>query len=249
MLATFTPDVLTPFSFEEAREAMEAALFDALRAKPAPPVIGLALAKTALETGRWKKIHCFNWGNVKAGEKYVGQYTSFLLNEVENGKTVWYAPEGKLVAGPGSPVVGDRWPVPPGHPQTRMRAFANRFDGAFSYVDFVSTGRYANAWRRLLLGDAFGYVHELKAAGYFTADEAIYAKAVVALQREMTDSVVKGRAKVVPVDVDERAFSVAEACASFERSLASIAEMVREERDANLSGNDTDRAPPPESEA
>ena len=31
-------------------------------------VVALALAKTALETGRWTAIWCDNWGNVKAGD-------------------------------------------------------------------------------------------------------------------------------------------------------------------------------------
>ncbi|HTJ17859.1 MAG TPA: hypothetical protein VL494_13860 [Steroidobacteraceae bacterium] len=188
MLATYTAPKKTPFGFGEASDAMRAALRDKLGKDPTREVLALALAKTALETGRWQSIWNANWGNVKAGEQYVGQYTCILLNEVlhRDGKdvVVWFAPEGELVGGPGSAIKGVRVAVPSGHPQTRMRAYANRFDGAFSYVDFVGGGHYAAAWQRLLAGDAAGYVHALKLAGYFTADEATYARTVVSLHKE-----------------------------------------------------------------
>ena len=72
MLAVFTPDVLTPISFALAAEAMKAALHGELDAAPTESTLALALAKTALETGRWQKIHCHNWGNIKASPKYEG---------------------------------------------------------------------------------------------------------------------------------------------------------------------------------
>lgn len=149
--------------------------------------LALALAKTALETGRWTQIWNANWGNVKASDGHVGMFTCITLNEVLPGRgTVWFAPEGELTAAPsrGGKLVGTPIPVPDGHPQTRMRAHANEFDGVDCYVDFVANGRYAEAWKMLLAGDAAGYVHQLKARGYFTADEATYAKGVISLQRE-----------------------------------------------------------------
>lgn len=183
MIATWVPDRLTPMTFEQAAEAMRAALRDKLSDDPPREVLALALAKSALETGRWRAIHCWNWGNQKAGEKYVGNYCCFELNEVLNGKVVWFGPRGRLDRKGGS-VVAEPFDDPPGHPQTRMRAYANRFDGAFSYVDFVAGGRYAAAWQRLLAGDAVGFVAALKKAGYMTADEAPYRNAVVSLQKE-----------------------------------------------------------------
>lgn len=181
MIATFIEDTLTPFSFEEADEAMTAALPKGSRVE----VRALALAKTALETGRWKKIHCSNWGNIKAGDTYVGMFTAFACGEELKEGSCWFEPDGtikNLTHGTTTkPVAYD---VPPGHPMTRFRAYANRFDGAFEYVDFVAGGHYAQAWLALLAGDAVGYVHQLKAKGYFTAAEGPYVAAVVAMQRE-----------------------------------------------------------------
>ncbi len=165
---------------------------------PAETVLALALAKSALETGRWTSIWNSNWGNVKASETYEGMYTCITLNELlkRQGKVVavWFAPEGELSGNPakGGRLIGKPLDIPPGHPQTRMRAFANNWDGVDQYVEFVA-GKYPNAWQALLTGSAEAYVRELKKAGYFTAVEAVYLRGVVALQREMI-----GRLQGVP---------------------------------------------------
>lgn len=183
MLATYVHARLTPLSFEEAQTALASALRQQIGKWPSREALALALAKTALETGRWKAIWNYNFGNVKAGEKYAGSYFCIELNEVLSGKVVWFSPRGRLDR-KGGTVVAEPFEDPPGHPQTRMRAYPNAFEGAEAYVKFVAGGRYAAAWQLLLAGDAAGYVHALKVAGYFTADEATYAKGVVSLQRE-----------------------------------------------------------------
>jgi len=190
MQAVYTPSQKTPFSFDTAVECMKWALKAQLNADPSEATLALALAKTALETGRWNAIWNYNWGNVKAGEQYNGQYTCIVLNECLNrgGKivTVWFAPEGELSAAPsyGGKLIAAPLAVPEGHPQTRMRAFANEYDGVDQYVGFVNSGHYAKAWQALLTGNAMSYVHELKVAGYFTAPESDYVKGVAALQHE-----------------------------------------------------------------
>lgn len=191
MLATYTPPKLTRLSFEEAASAMRTALTELLGKDPEVAVLALALGKTALETGRWSAMWCANWGNIKCSDKWAGLYTCIVLNEVLPGRgVVWFDPRGELT---GNPAKGGRLAgfladagrtVPPGHPQTRMRAFETPADGALDYCRFVAGGRYAGAWRLLLEGDATGYVHALKQAGYFTADETTYARGVSSLQRE-----------------------------------------------------------------
>jgi len=188
MLATFVDAQKTPYTFEAAMEALKWAMND-----PAIPVLALGAAKCALETARWETIWNHNWGNVKAAADYEGMFTCIVLNERLLNKTtgkmeyVWFAPEGRLTASPklGGKLVGKPLPVPPGHAQTRMRAFANRFDGADQYVRFVAE-KYPTSWRALLTGDPYAYVHALKAGGYFTAEEGPYATGVASLQREFT---------------------------------------------------------------
>lgn len=184
MTAVYVEDQLTPMSFEDAAEAMTAALTDQLKAPPSDEVKALALAKTALETARWQSIHLSNWGNVKAGTAYVGMYTAFACNEVLGGQVVWFSPRGRLDKKGGS-VVAEAFDGEPWHPQTRFRAYANRFDGAYQYVELIATGRYQAAWARLLAGDPAGFVHALKLAGYFTADESLYLAGVLGLYKEM----------------------------------------------------------------
>lgn len=185
MIATFTPDVLTPLTFEQAAGAMRAALSSTMTARPSDPVLALALAKNAFETARWKSMHCWNMGNVKAGDSYVGMFTCFACGENLNDGVHWFEPDGtdkNLTKGTVSRPVA--FTVPPGHPQTRFRAYANEFDGAYSYVDFVASSHYAAAWQALLTGDARAFVHQLKAAHYFTGPEEAYALGVISMQRE-----------------------------------------------------------------
>jgi hypothetical protein len=206
MKATYIEPFRTPIPFAQARDCMRWALKSQLDGMaPKDEVLALALAKTALETGRWTQIWCDNWGNVKAADSYVGMYTCITLNEVirrKNGQNmvVWFAPEGELTGAHGQ-LIASPIAVPQGHPQTRMRAFANAFDGVDSYVDFVANGRYVEAWKRLLAGDAVGYVHCLKAKGYFTADEAVYCKGVASLQREYLAR-LRSEAPPERVDID-----------------------------------------------
>ena len=185
MLATYTPARLTPLPFEQAAPALKWSLATTIGKSPSPEVLALALAKTALETGRWQKIWLWNYGNLKAGETFAGQYQCFSCGENLADGEHWFEPDGTdrnkrtgVVSGAGT------FALPPGHPQTRFRAYANEYDGAEAYVEFVAGGRYAQAWLRLLAGDAAGYVHALKLASYFTAPEAPYAAGVISLQRE-----------------------------------------------------------------
>ncbi len=175
--AVYVAPFKTPLTFAEAAKAMRQGILVATGEHPSNAALALALAKTALETGRWQSMWNNNWGNVKAGAEYYGMYTCITLNEVLNGRTVWFAPEGELVRKDG-PLKYAPLAVPPGHVQTRMRAYANAYDGAQQYVDFVANRRNRAAWQRLLAGDPAGYVHALKVKGYFTADEATYRRGV-----------------------------------------------------------------------
>jgi len=203
MLATYTDPIETVISFDEAALIMRWALGEQLGHAPPDGTLALALAKVWLETGRGKHCWNHNWGNVKAAPSYIGQFTCITLNEVLGGKVVWFAPEGELTAAPskGGKLKGAPIAVPDGHPQTRMRAHPNHYDGADCYVDFVANGRYRAAWQELLVGHAESYVHALKVACYFTADEGAYRRGVVALRDELLCR-IRGLEKPKPVDLE-----------------------------------------------
>jgi len=185
MLATYVETKRTHCTREEMAKAMHWAL-----GGRNVTVVGLGMAQWALETGRGASMYNWGVGNIKASTTYDGMYCSRLCNEVIGGKLVWFAPEGQL-SGKGGQVVGQRYEVPPGHPQTHFRAYPNLFVGTEDYVEFLKRPRFAKAFTAMLSGNAGSFVGELKRAGYFTAAEEPYRKAVASLQREFV-SVLQG---------------------------------------------------------
>jgi hypothetical protein len=183
MLARYVKWEKTPYSFETAARAMHSALTRKLGWGPARPVLALALARTALETERWQALVHHNWGNTKAGAGYEGTYCTYASCEALERGLTWFIPEGELDKKDGS-VVGKVWLVPPGHPHTRFRAYADPLDGAFAYVDLASCEQNRDTWEALLLGDALGLVEALIARRYFTRNVLRYARPLVGLQEE-----------------------------------------------------------------
>ena len=249
MLATYVPPIKTELSFDEATRAMVNALAVQLGQTPEVNVLALALAKTALETGRWRSMWCSNWGNIKAGARHEGLYTCITLNEVLGQRVVWFAPEGELNR-KGGDVIGTRHEVPPGHPQTRMRAYQDPFYGALEYIDFVATGRYRDAWAELLQGDALAYVHALKLKGYFTADEAKYGRAVLSLQREFIAKLEDRPAPEMQTPEPEEIHSLiaaqpfnADEVRALTRALDDARNLTRQSRDAQMAIDPTDDPP------
>lgn len=171
MIAVYVDPVKTPMSLTEAASALRTALSAGRSELVRDDVLCLGLAKSALETGRWRSMWNWNWGNVKAGAKYAGMYTCIRLNEVIDGKLVWFDPDTGGNA------------VPPGHPQTRMRAYANRYDGAYEYVAAL-VRHFPRSYEMLFGADPAAFVRTLKVERYFTAAEGPYMSAVAKLQHE-----------------------------------------------------------------
>lgn len=164
MKATLVSDKLTPYTPQEAGLALRSAYETVCGRTPSNACLALLMAQSALETGRWKKIHCHNWGNVKAGPEYTGKYCQFRCNEVINGKIEWFDPP---------------------HPQTNFRAFDSAESGAIDHIRFLSQRkRYAKAWEVAQTGMPLAFVDALKSAGYFTADPAPYRSGVASLWNE-----------------------------------------------------------------
>ncbi len=187
MIAVYVDPVKTVMSLSEAASALRTALSAGRSDLVRDDVLCLALAKSALETGRWKSMWNWNWGNVKAGPQYAGMFTCIRLNEVLDGKLVWFDPDSEGHA------------VPPGHPQTRMRAYANRYDGAYEYVDAL-VRHFPRSYEMLFGADPAAFVRTLKAERYFTAAEGPYMSAVSKLQHEFLRT-LRG-AEVEETDLD-----------------------------------------------
>jgi len=117
-------------------------------------------AQSALETARWTSMWCWNFGNIR-GSGDAG-WTSFQAGEIIDGKSVT---------------------LPPGV-DNKFAAYSDRLAGARGFVSFLCTAshppapnRFQGAIDAALRGDLAGYVHGLKAGGYFTAEEGTYFRA------------------------------------------------------------------------
>lgn len=168
---------------------------------PSPLAVAVLYAHSALENGNWSSCWNNNPANIKAGEKYDGFYTCIRLNELIDGVYVWFSPAGE--ERPKGNVIKTH-DVPPGHPQTRMRAYATLTQGIEDKIRFLSTPRWRPALDLALKGDPSGYVRAIKALGYFTARLEPYERAVVSLTAKYLPVAKGAAAEPAPLAEDSQ---------------------------------------------
>lgn len=155
-------DQLTPISPGALYTALQDVWSAVVGGSPTRAALLVLLAQVAEETG-WRSCHAWNLGNVKHVPGDGHDYVQFRCNEIINGKEVWFDPP---------------------HPATSFRWFATLEDGCVDYLGILHK-HFAPAWPAVLAGDPTAFVHALKVAGYFTADEALYRASVVALDAQL----------------------------------------------------------------
>ncbi len=96
-------------------------------------------------------------GNAKHVAGDGRDYCMIRLNEVVNGKVVWFDPP---------------------HPATWMRAFDSLTAGVRDYLGLMR-GQFGYAWPSVEAGDVDSFCHALKARGYFTDDLNHYTSNVL----------------------------------------------------------------------
>lgn len=151
--------------------------FDDMGLRPTVPFVSVLVAHGALECGNFKEgLWNNNTGNIKTGSKWTGSYTCILLNEREkrNGKwqDIWYSPEGELTSRRGV-LVRPAVAVPPGDPQTRMRAFATLDDALEDKLKFLLQKDWRHCLEPAKQGATSAYVRAIRAKNYFTASAEI----------------------------------------------------------------------------
>lgn len=161
------PAKKTPLTEKEAAIALNNAWKDIFGEYPKRATLGLLWAQCALETGRWRHMWGYNFGNVKANNRYNGYCQYYRCSELlkVNGrlKEVWFEPK---------------------HHQTRFRAYRNAVDGAKDYVRFLLKNRYKESLHELIEGNVENYTRMLKKNGYFTASLNLYLKGMTRLNAE-----------------------------------------------------------------
>ena len=119
-------------------------------------MLGCAWAQVALEHARGGAIFNHNFGNIMAGSKWPGDVYVLRVQE-QTSPDVWEFFDA------------------------RFRSHASPLDGALDYWRLLNAPRFAGAWAAMERGEPAAVAHELKAHGYYTADEARYARALAAL--------------------------------------------------------------------
>jgi len=149
---------LTPLSQHEAARALGEAYNRVAGALPTTRVLALLLAQTAFETGRWQKIHNFNFGNAKADVSYP-LVTQFRCSEVEQGVEHFFDPPD---------------------PHCNFRAYTNAADGAADYIKVLQSRPHW--WSGLHTEEPNAFVDALATAPkYFTGNPTIYKHALASL--------------------------------------------------------------------
>lgn len=153
----FIPDHITKVSPKEIYDALERAWLTRFGTPAERRSLLTLLAQWDIETAAGASMHCWNVGNAKSREGDGRSWTFFRCWELINGKKRWFDPP---------------------HPQTRFRAFATLADGVTDYLAMLHT-RFCAAWPAVVAGDPTAFAHLLKMQGYYTADEAQYASALL----------------------------------------------------------------------
>ena len=160
------------------------------------------MAQSAIETGRWRYIHSYNFGNAKSVDGDGRDYCYFACWEIFSGSVAAaYAATSK----PEAPVritethsdgKATVWFYPE-HPACRFRAFyVTNVDGSLDewaslvlgMTDYLSMlrKRFSKAWPGVLSGDPVAFVKALKDQGYFTAPLQGYIDSVSSLFKEFS---------------------------------------------------------------
>ena len=224
-MRTEVPDVLTPLTLEQAIEAFAEGHRRCMGEHPTAATLAAIVGHSALETGHWKSMHCWSFGNEKAGASWDGLFTNYQCDETFDAPTAEQARRlGPCVL---TPRKDGRVHVVllKGHPWADFKAAASASDGALRQLVLLATvPRYTTAWHYCCIGDAYGFARGLCSAGYATTpDPEGYSRA--------TQSIAK---KILPACVDHvagLAHSVTNEMREFVEAL--VFETLRDTRDTD----------------
>jgi hypothetical protein len=140
----------TPLSGDQAAAALSRAYTKLTGERPSPKTVAILTAQWAHETGRGASMYNYNFGGIKG-------------------------------AGPSGLSVSQRTTEGFGsteqHITDRFRAYRSAGEGALDYVHLLKSN-YPKALEAARQGDSEGFVHALKARGYFTGNEDAYVRSV-----------------------------------------------------------------------
>lgn len=143
----------TPLSGEQAAAALGQAYTALTGERPSGKTVAILTAQWAHETGRGASMYNYNFGGIKGT-----------------------GPSGLGVSQRTTEGFGETEQ----HITDRFRAYRSAGEGALDYVRLLKSN-YPKALEAARRGDARGFVHALKARGYFTGNEDAYVHSVGSL--------------------------------------------------------------------
>ena len=143
----------TPLTGSQAADALHAAWQGTMGRAPSQNTLSILVGQWAHETGRGSAMLNYNFGGIK-GTGPSGASTIYATH-----------------VGSGASEIQIR---------DRFRAYDSPEAGATDYLSLLQR-RYPDALQAAERGDPVGFVQALKAHGYFSGDEASYAKSVAGL--------------------------------------------------------------------
>jgi hypothetical protein len=162
------PNTLTPLTADQAAAALATAYKRVTGRAPTQRILALLVGQTALETGDWKSLHNYNFGNAKASASDP-YYTGFRCWELVNGQQTWYEADD---------------------PMCRFAAHLTAADGAEHYIRVLA--HRPNWWAGLQTGTVDGYVAGLTTSpAYFTANAQQYADGLTVRMNKFAAQAVK----------------------------------------------------------
>lgn len=142
---------LTPLSAEQATQALSDGYKKLVGHKPSKKILALLVGQTALETGNWKSLHNYNFGNAKAtsSDPFIQYYA---CSEVLNGTEQFFQA---------------------GDPHCVFAAHQTAADGAAHYIKVLKNR--AHWWSGLQSGSVPKFIAGLTTTpAYFTANPTTY---------------------------------------------------------------------------
>lgn len=198
MRAEFIPARLTPLSVTDALWATKLA-FERIEGRlPSAETLACLAAQSGLETGNWQKMYNYGPGGAKAGPNYDGCYTCFPCGENlkhDDGKKYeWkFHPNGtETCAALGISRRPVEYSVPPGHPQTRFRAWRDATSAFVAHLAMLKA-KWPEAWAAALGGDVGGFIDGLVDGSrkYFTAPKGPYKATTVKRAKELLVTIAR----------------------------------------------------------
>ncbi|MEZ4231137.1 MAG: hypothetical protein R3B89_18315 [Polyangiaceae bacterium] len=147
--------VRTRLSGEQAAAALSSAWESIHGERPSAETLSILTAQWAHETGGGASMYNYNFGGIK-GSSPEGLSTALRTREG------WGKSEVTI--------------------RDSFRAYSSAEAGARDYLELLG-GRYSSALDSAKAGDAEGFVHHLKAKGYFTGNEQAYTRSVSSMSR------------------------------------------------------------------